>query len=438
MNEPRMAIPKKFEKQAERLRPIAMPTHLEEVAKQLFESVCCGSRSLWPFEPERMKEPDFRSNFYRLAHDGMWTAQERFINRIEKGDSMVPGEEALYRMAMDTIAWQMLEKQLCYARRFFREQRQPSLNHSNLESVVITARGLREQKPDSMPLITDLTTFVQIGDIIHFDPHHGMTIAEVKQGEKNHEVLKLATFYRHSKCELFKQFVSETETPHTVKQMERVLRQMDRMDFAANVLDSGRGKDPDSKWEIYIPEPYMPIEDWDLELNELFKKATEKGWAINVIDDCLFVGTYAKHMLPASPIAFLAWLNEFSGGEFIPAARLIDSVSIPLALPLFAIPTSPEYMMELLFGRLHTCMGISIPGLVNMCEKNGITVRPPKNKRERKWVHEMRGNAIKHKGQAIVLERDGRSMIPATGIFVRSLFHFQRPVSLIKSMFDNS
>jgi len=165
MNEPRMTIPKGFERQAEHLRPTAMPVHLEEVAKRLFEEVCCGSRSLWPFEPERMKEPDFRAHFYRLAHDGMWAAQERFINRIEKGDPMAPGEEALYRMAMDTIAWQMLERQLCYARRFFREQRQPSLSNSNLESVVIAARGLREQKPDSMPLITDLTTFVQIGDI---------------------------------------------------------------------------------------------------------------------------------------------------------------------------------------------------------------------------------------------------------------------------------
>ena len=438
MNEPRMPIPKGFERQAKRLRPMAMPAHFEEVAKQLFEEVCCGSRSLWPFEPGRMMDPDFRANFYRLVHDGMWAAQERFINRIEKGDPMAPGEEGLYRIAMDTVAWQMLESQLCYARRFFREQRQPSLSNSNFESVVLAARELREQNPDSMPLIADLTTFVQIGDIMHFDPHRGMTIAEVKQGEKNHKILKLANFYRHSGCEHFKRRVSEAETSHTVKQMERMLRQMDRMDFAANVLGSGKGKDPDSKWEIHIPEPYMPTEDWDEELNELFEEAAEKGWAINVIDDCLFVGAYAKHMLPASPIAFLAWLNEFSSGEFIPAARLIDSVSVPLALPLFAMPTSPERMMDLLFGRLHVCMGISIPGLVAACEKNGFTVRPPKNKRERKWVHETRGEAIRYKGQAIVLERDGKAMIPGTGIFVRCLFHFQRPVSLIKAMFDIS
>lgn len=418
---------------------MAMPAHLEEIAKQLFEEVCCGSRSLWPLEPARLKEDhEFREQFYRLAHNGMWAAQERFINRIETGDPLALGEESLYRMAMDTIAWQMLDRQLCYARRFFREQRQPSLSNSNLGSVVKAAKHFREQNANSMPLITDLTTFVQIGDLFVSDPRHGFSIIEVKEGQKNHEIGKLAAFYRQSGCERFKQVVLQTESEHTVKQFERMLRQMDRMDFASNVLGKGVGQDPDSKQQIHIPEPYIPIADWDAELNELFEEASEKGWAINVIDDCLFVGAYAKHMLPASPIAFLGWLNEFSGGEFIPAARLIDSVNQPLALPLFAIQTSPERMMDLLFGRLHVCMGISIPGLVEACEKHGITVRAPKNKRERKWVHEMRGEDIKYKGQAIVLERDGKSMIPAAGIFVRSLFHFQRPMSFIKAMFDNS
>jgi len=288
-----------------------------------------------------------------------------------------------------------------------------------------------------MPLIADLTTFLQIGDIFLADPYKGFSIVEVKEGHKNHEIGNLARFYRQSGCERFKQIVSQTESEHTVKQFERMLRQMDRMDFVSSILGKGTGQDPDSKQEIHIPEPYIPIEEWNVELNELLGEATEKGWAINVIDDCLFVGAYAKHMLPASPFTFLVWLNEFSGGEFIPVARMIDSVSQPLALPIFSIPVPPERTMDLLFGRLNVCMGISIPGLVEACEKNGITVRPPKNKRERKWVHETRGEAIKYKGQAIVLERDGKSMIPAAGIFVRSLFHFQRPISFINAMFNN-
>ena len=432
-----IALPKTFEKHLLRLRPMVMPAQLEEPAKQLFEEVCCGTRALWPFNPERMSEPDFRANFFRLAHDGMWTAQERFINRIGNGQQMLRAEEALYRMAMDTIAWQMLGKQLCYARRLFRNQRQPNLSNSNLESVVAVARHIRNERSDSMPLIADLTTFLQIGDIFLADPQKGSTIIEVKEGQKNYEIGELAKFYKQSGCEHFREIVYQTETEHTVKQFERVLRQMDRMEFASSVLGKGTGRDPDSKQEINIPEPYIPIEDWDADLNELLDKASEKAWAINVIDGCLFVGAYSAHMLPASPVAFLAWLNKFSGDQFLPAARLIDSVVEPLALPLFAMPLSPERVMDLLFGRLHVCMGISIPDLVAACEKDGFVVRPPKNKRERTWVLETRGEHIKYKGQAMILERDGKSTIPTPGIFVRSLFHFQRPMSLIKAMFDN-
>jgi len=237
------------------------------------------------------------------------------------------------------------------------------LSNSNFESVIAAARHMRGQNPDSMPLISDLTTFVQIGDLFVADPKSGFSIVEVKEGKKNRDVFSLASFYKQSGCEHFKHIVSETETPHTVKQFERVLRQMDRMDFASKVIGEGRATDPDTRQEIYIPEPYIPMEDWDEELNKVIDDAAEKGWALDVIDRCLCVGAYTGNMLVPSPVAFLTWLHKIADGEFIPAARLIDATYIPLALPIFAIPTTPERMLDLLFGRLHVCVGISIPGL---------------------------------------------------------------------------
>lgn len=435
-----MAIHEELEKRARRLAPMAIKGCFEDEAKYLFEEVCCGSRSLWPLDPGSLKTQDeLRTKFYSLAHEGMWAAQERFLRRIGNHATLSPSEDALYRTAMDTIAWQMLGSQLCFARRLYREQRQPSLTDSNLQSVIKAARHYRERNPDSMPLISDLTTFVQIGDILAAAPYGGLSILEVKEGQKNHEILGLATFYRQSGCEHFKQFVSETETVQTVKQFERVLRQMDRMDFATTVISKGKGIDPDSNQEIDIPEPYFPMEDWDTELNKTLDGALDRGWALAVIDDCLFVGAYAsEHMRAASPFVFLAWLDKFTGGESSPVVRLIDCVREPLALPIFAIPTSPERIMDVLFGRLHVCMGISIPCFVKACEKHGITVRAPKNKSERNTINSMRSEAIKHNGHPIVLERNGKVIIPASGIFVRSLFHYQRPMSFINTMFDNA
>lgn len=425
-------------KRIRRLSPMAMPAHLETVAEQLFEEACCGSRSLWPLDTKRFHEDEaYRGEFYRLAHQGWWSAQERFLNRLKSDEPFAPGEEALYRMAMDTIAWTMIQKQLCYARRFFKEKRQPSLQHTNLESVIGVANKLRGDAPNCIPLIADLTTFVQVGDMLIFDADaRKMTIAEVKEGRKNADLHRKVMFYKHSGCEQFKDFALQDEPPHTAKQFERMARQVDRMQFVTEALSDKKTRDPDTSKEVHIREPFVPIAEWDEEFNTVCDEAMEKGWAINMVDNCLFLGAYTRQYFPMSSTMFWLWLREFAGGEQTPVARMIDCVSEPLALPLPCLLIKPERIMDLLFGRLHVCMGISIPELVAECERNGISVRHPKNKKERRITNGWGQSSIRYQGKPIVLERDGKVLFPATGIFVRSLFHFQRPIACINAMFE--
>lgn len=288
-----------------------------------------------------------------------------------------------------------------------------------------------------MPLITDLTTFVQVGDILIFDPDaRKLTIAEVKEGSRNADLSRKVMFYKHSGCEQFKQFALQGESPRTVKQFDRMARQMDRMQFVTEALSDKRTRDPDTSKEVHIFEPFVPIAEWDEELNAVCDEAMEKGWAINMVDNCLFLGAYSRQYFPLSSTMFWLWLREFSGGEQTPVARMIDCVVEPLALPLPCLLVTPERIMDLLFGRLHVCMGISIPALVAECERNGITVRSPRNKHERKITNSWGKDSIRYQGQPIVLERDGKVVFPAAGIFVRCLFHFQRPMAFINAMFE--
>ncbi|GAB3751269.1 hypothetical protein [Lysobacter olei] len=425
-------------KRIRRLGPMAMPAHLEPIAEQLFDEVCCGSRSMWPVDTKRFKEDEaYRAEFYRLAHQGWWNAQERFLARLNSDEPLVPGEEALYRMGMDTIAWTMIQKQLCYARRLFKENRQPNLKHSNLDSVVRVANQLRQQDPSCIPLITDLTSFVQVGDMLIFDSlARRMTIAEVKEGRKNAELQRKVMFYKQSGCEQFKERALQDESPQTAKQFDRMARQLDRMQFVTEALSDKKTRDPDTSKEVFIREAFVPIDEWDEEFNTVCDQAMEKGWAINMVDNCLFLGAYSKQYFPMSSTMFWLWLREFSGGEQTPVARMIDCVVEPLALPLPCLLMTPERIMDLLFGRLHVCMGISIPALIAECERTGITVRPPKNKHERKITNGWGQDAIRFQGQPIVLERDGKVVFPAAGIFVRCLFHFQRPMAFINAMFE--
>jgi hypothetical protein len=433
-----MSSDRKYDRQLRRLRPMSVPTKFEQIGKSLFEEVCCGSRSLWPAmqNEELSKDPELRMRFFKLAHEGMWAAQERFLHRIHADEPLVGAEEALYRGAMDTIGWSLLQRQLCFARRLYREKHQPSLSNSNLQSVVGAARYFREENPDSIPLISDLTTFIQVGDILAFDHSKGTSIIEVKEGGKNLEIGKLASFYRHSKCERFRQLVADAETKHSYKQFERVVRQMDRLEFATDVLGTGRGFDPDDSIEVRIPEPYIPVESWDGRLNDVFTKALEKGWALDVIDNSLFIACYASdHMKAASPAAFLGWFNHYTEGDRAPVARLIDCMIYPLALPIFAMHMHPERMMDVLFGRIHVCMGISIPSLVEECTKRGIAARAP-SRSEKRAMNESQNLLVKYNGEPLILERDGKSLPLADGIYMRMMFHMQTPISVIEGLFQ--
>lgn len=424
--------------QLEHLKPVAIPASFEDVAEMLFEEVCCGSRPLWNSMngEEFIKDPENRKEFYRLVHQGMWGAQQRYLSRLQIGNPLQPAERALYTKAMDSIAWQMLQKQLCFARRIYREKSQPNLNHSNLKSVITTCNFLKQQEPDSMPLISDLTSFVQVGDILLINPNKGVTIIEVKEGEKNRELMELVDFYQSSQCEHFRSNIQENQSTSTFKQFERMLRQSDRMKFVTQVIKKGNGVDPDSGQEIRIPEPYIHIQEWSNELNLVLDRALDKGWAIDAIDNSLFIGCYSGNMRQAAPFAFSAWLNQFSGGEHTPVARLIDAMTHPLAMPIFLAPISKERMMDIIFGRLHVCMGIALPGLIQECSQYEIEARTP-NKSERRSISQRGLAPIRFNGHPLILERKGKSMIMSDGIFLRSFFHFQRPAAMINAMFEN-
>ena len=60
----------------------------------------------------------------------------------------------------------LYDMQLCYARRFFKGYDQPNIGQCNFDSVVFAAESYMSENPGSMALITDLTSFVQVGDIV--------------------------------------------------------------------------------------------------------------------------------------------------------------------------------------------------------------------------------------------------------------------------------
>lgn len=423
------------------LKPSMLSPDLEPLARDLHEKACCGSRDLWPelVAIERIKDAstELQAKFISKANGGMREAQTAIIERVRNASDLSASEEILFRSIADSIAWQFLGNQLCHARRLYKGQIPPSIKHSNFDSVVLATEHIAKEYLDSMPLISDLTSFVQVGDIFANIPGKGMIISEVKEGRENHRIMDFMHFYNESKCERALQVFCEQSSPKSIKQLERMVRQAGRMAHFTEIVSKGVSKDPDTGQVIQIPEQEVQIDYWDEELNELLANPEGKGWAIRVVDNCLFLGGYfEKRMAMAGHIIFNGWFDSCGGTKRCPRAKFLDSMKIPLALPVFNRQISHEKMFDLLFGRLQMCMGVNVEAFLITCEREGIEVRFGTN-RERSRLEQMGAKPYYHKGQCIFLGNGKVEKCLGDGIFLRIMFHGQKPISLIKAMLSN-
>ncbi len=418
----------------------SFPLKYEDLTRRLYNKACQGSRHLWEKIPNMdvlRKDEELREQFYISANQGMMSAQDDIVDIVLSGEKLDLSKELIIRGIADAIAWQILGNQLAYARRFFKAIPQPDLYNSNFKSVVLAAKESLKNKPNTVSLISDLTSFIQIGDLLEYDPKKGLTIVEVKEGEMNAKIGDFMDFYIHSQCDQALHYFAQQEGEQAIKQLQRMSRQMNRMLYVTSVLSTGNGVDPDTNEQVKIPEPFFPIETWDNQLTHTLNKAHDKGWAIDIIDNCLFLGVYAsEEMRIGGHIIFNHWFDSSGGTPECPRRRLIDCMYSPLALPIFSRDIPDEYKFDVLFGRKQVCMGICVGALLDECKKLGFSIRFATNK-EQGLLDKTGRRQYKHNGKSIFIGDGKKEMVLMDGIFLRIMFHGQTPMSVIKTMIDN-
>lgn len=424
------------------LRYHALPAEYEDLTRRLYSKACQGSSHLWEKIPNidaLIKDEELRKQFYISANQGMMSAQDDIVDIVLSGEKIDFPKELIIRGIEDAIAWQLLGNQLAHARRFFKAIPQPDLYNSNFKSVVFAAKESLKNKPNTVSLISDLTSFIQIGDLLECDPikGKGLTIVEVKEGEMNAKIGDFMDFYMHSQCNKALHYFAQQEGEQAIKQLQRMSRQINRMLYVTSVLSTGIGVDPDTNEQVKIPEPFFPIENWDNQLTHILNKAHDKGWAVDVIDNCLFLGVYAsEHMRIGGHIIFNHWFDNAGGTPECPRKRLIDCMYNPLALPIFSRDIPDEYKFDVLFGRKHVCMGICIEKLLEECNNIGYSVRFATNK-EQGLLDKSGKRPYKHKGKSVFIGDGVKEVVLMDGIFLRIMFHGQTPMSVIKTMIEN-
>lgn len=256
----------------------------------------------------------------------------------------------VYKHLADTIFWLLIGGKLHLARRFYHNvPGEKDLIETNYESVLSVAKEINAT-PLNFVLLTDITSYVQLGDLVGIvDGRH--KVIEVKEGKRNHEILNDIVGMLNSQDELKSKvgrLWSKYSNSKDAKQLSRMLKQMSTAYAEIGIMNSDKGKDPVSGKNISISTPKLDTEYYDDKLHLLELQLNKrKRWAYDVVEGCLHIGLYRDQMRGMGPFIFDSLAKDIEHNYIIDARLAFKA----LGTPIFCWPLSKELIMDITMGR---------------------------------------------------------------------------------------
>ena len=424
--------------------PIYLPPEKEDLLRQLYALACKAGEAAIPAGESLMatlNDKARRAAFVRASHAGFMEAQCAVLSRCEElsasSEPVARRELQFLRKVMDAIAWQILGNQLYIARRLFRTQPQMSLASSNIPSLKQAVTDICGPEMARFALLSDLTTFVQVGDLIVAGPDIGQwQIVEVKEGKVNERLSSLVS--EHGGPERDQAIATELQQSDgkaTAKQFLRMRRQTLRMQHVVDVANLGNSTDPDSGAHVHVPEDPVEVDYFDPQLDSLLH-VPGGDWQVSVVDGCLFLGVYRGPMRHIGRAAHNIWMQGCGAHDSCPRADLMHSLSIPLALPVFNRRLSVDHKFDVLMGRSVVRMGIHVDNFVLLANAKGVPVRWSTRKEAASINRSLR--PISRDGKNLVTDTPDGVMTITDGNFLKIFFHGMTPSSVITMLGTSS
>ncbi|MCA9829041.1 MAG: hypothetical protein R3B97_01445 [Dehalococcoidia bacterium] len=395
------------------------------IAQEIFSRGMMAVRLPDPLTLLEGDDEDLKRTFLVACHDGYAEAQRRIgaeIQRIQKATAeanaarktarklrdrnrqvqaeaalwILRREEQVLRRLADSIAWMLAGDRRWIVRRFFRREKPPSLVHSRYADTLRVAEGFREDDPTRFALVSDITSVVQVGDLLVASRGGSLKLVELKTGKVNRVVDEILQKFdlEHRSAEVDN--VRANHGDSVAAQTERVLRQQARMTNIAEVINTDYGLDPLTGHSLMLSKDIARGETYDSAVHDLLKIAQEEGSAFRIIDECLDIGIYDTSKVPLAemefnhhayhdrnPEATCRESPEMSDEGFLDAISprwpvfnvgqmlLEDSMS----RPLFLRPFEMDDIFDIIFGRLVILTSLRFDRFIDLCNASGTPLR---------------------------------------------------------------
>lgn len=280
-------------------------------------------------------------------------------------------KETVLKEFANTIFWQLIQGKLHISRRF--SQNVPgnkTLEETNYKSVLEAANKINSN-PDNFVLLTDITSYVQIGDLFGIVDGK-VTLIEVKEGDKNIEILEDLSKLRDSIMSTEALYDKYKDDPKGLDQINRILKQHEVASDEMNIINTDKGHDPVTDRNIKILAPEEDTLYYYQELSALEKQLSErKFWAYTVVDNCLHIGIYKnKWRYLGKPL-----LEYIAKDQKIEHKILVDirQVMNTMDSPLLFLPFSKQLIIDIILGKVILFLMLDIDSFLGLLGNFGIS-----------------------------------------------------------------
>lgn len=199
------------------------------------QDIACGEllRLLDEKSEIEIKIKERKRNKQKDSVDGLRKALDVIDIRVKK-----------IQYVFGSIVWTLFGMRDYVVRRFYRES-SSNINRKSLGELYVVADEFNKNSSD-VAILCDLTTFMHVGDLVvvgKVNGREGISIAEVKQGKRNFELMEVIQNFEKNQCEYFLHSAFGGFSEADKKQFERIIRQKMAMSQVQEVLDRDAGTD---------------------------------------------------------------------------------------------------------------------------------------------------------------------------------------------------
>lgn len=340
-------------------------------------------------------------------------------------------EIQILRRFIDTIVWTMYGFEHSTIRRLPLPDGNDNLSKKNIIDSMIAADQMNID-PLTVAITSDLTTFVHAGDIVKYNMLEGVSLVEVKTGEKNISFSHAAQFSVESKCPYFDENFTKDFDEKDKKHYERTKKQWERLSDITSTLNTGEGFDHYHKTKVrIIDNNFTPAFYTEKLVNSWRKLNLGKNWDIHVVDECLFIGAYKKSEMGF--VGFNSWMKISNINGIV--HNISDTIHNIFAQPLFCLNIPDMMIEEIISGELIIVLCIDYEKFKSLGDKKYPNLFSLTRLKGEKISS---ADCVMIKNKALYTTTDGQINYVGTGLISRIVFDFQLPSNIIDWIYKTS